>query len=127
MATYPTIGVDAGGGDVLVRVCIPAYPQALAANLWKYKADKTPEGKVGSFTTGVEQVNLGPPSGIQGHLFLLEGSVIGAGGGPGGQYQVKVSIVQGTNILHDTTPPEGGHGQIDEKDVPFSFRFGVAP
>lgn len=123
---YPVFKMSRTGGDVTMYAGIPAQPQALAANLWQYRADKTFERKVGEFEIGTSALDLGAPLELTGRWFLLDGAVLSMGDSLSGNYTVLLQVTQGQVILYQGKPSLGGSGMISDSDVPVSFRFGLA-
>lgn len=121
----PIVTLGPSSEEVIVDASIPAYPQSLAANLWRYDRDKNPVGKAGSFKTGVSAVTLGLPIGIRGHFYLLEGAVLSQDDDPPTPYEVVVRVRQGKTVLHECIPTDGGKGTVGKADVPFCLRFGL--
>ena len=120
-----TIQAAAHGGPLSVSIKADKFPQSIAGVVWRYKPDKAPDGKAGSFSTQIPEVPLGGPGAISGKFFLIEGAVLHHNDNPPTPYQVVVSVRQGTTVLHTEVPPDSGSGQISNKNVPFVYRFVV--
>lgn len=122
IATVKTTG---SGGPITAKVAVPQFPQSSAGVIWRYNTDQTFDTRVGIFTTEIQEVPLGAPESISGKHFLVEGAVLHHNDNPPSPYQVVVAILQGGKEVHKEVPPEGGTGQIGDKNVPFIYRFVV--
>lgn len=125
MSDITTIQVPASGGSVVVKTSVPHFPQSVAGVVWRYNADKTPDGKAGIFSTNIPDVPLGAPMAIDKKLFLIEGAVLHHNDNPPTPYQVVVAITQGGSLIHEEVPSIGGAGQIRDKNIPFLYRFTI--
>jgi hypothetical protein len=126
MANYVAIiEVPAGSGPLSIELSSPLYPQSLAGVLWRYDANKNPEGKAGEFTPRISTLPIGSIANNRDKLYLLEGAVLHHSDPQPTPYQVVVSLVATGRALHSEVPPENGTGEIKDKDVPFVYRFQV--
>ena len=115
--------IDSFTGPVSVSITVPNFPQVVGGVVWKYNADKTPDGKAGIFTAKASEVPLGAPSVVANKFFLIEGAVLNHGDNPPTPYQVVVSITQNGKILQTEVPSINGSGKIGSEDEPFLYRF----
>jgi hypothetical protein len=119
---FINVGIRKDGGPVTVKLEAREFPQSVVGILWRYAADKTPEGKAGEMTSQIQTVPLGSPASNSGKLYLLEGAVLNQNDNPPTPYQVVVAIRQNDVVVHEEVP-EDGSGQIGKADVPFVYRF----
>jgi hypothetical protein len=120
-----TIEIPPALGSLSVELSSPLTPQALAGVLWRYSASKAPEGKAGAFTPTLNNVPIGALSSVRDKYFLVEGTVLHHNDPQPVPYQVVVSISRNGTALHSEVPPEGGTGQIKDKNMPFIYRFQI--
>jgi hypothetical protein len=119
--------VHAAATDVPVRVMVDAhkFPQSVAGIVWRYRPDETPDGKLGLFSSEIEELPLGAPSRVKDCFFRVAGTVLQLGDDPPTPYAVQVEVKQGDTVLHQEVPPKGGSGTIGTQDRPFDYRFVV--
>jgi hypothetical protein len=120
-----TVNISTAGGVVSVKVEARQFPQSISGVIWRYKSDKTSDGKAGVFNTQIPEVSLGAPSSIKDKFFLVEGGVLHQNDDIPTPYQVVVTITQGDKVVLEEIPPDGGTGQIENKNIPFWYRFEV--
>lgn len=124
MASYiSVIEVPAEAGPLSVELSCPLYPQSVAGVLWRYDANKAPEGKAGAFTPDLSTVPIGSPSSNRDKLYLLEGAVLHHSDPQPTPYQVVVSLLATGKAIHSEVPSQNGTGQIQNEDLPFVYRF----
>ena len=119
------IEVPAGSGPLTVELTSPLFPQSVAGVLWRYDANKQPEGKAGAFTPKLSTVPIGSPATNRNKFYLLEGAVLHHSDREPTPYQVVVSLLSTGRAIHTEVPSENGTGQIKDQDVPFIYRFQV--
>lgn len=117
------IEVPSASGPLTVELSSPLYPQSVAGVLWRYDANKKPEGKAGAFTPKLSTVPIGSPASNRDKLYLLEGAVLHHSDPQPTPYQVVVSLLATGRAIHTEVPSENGTGQIKDQDVPFIYRF----
>lgn len=112
-------------GTLSVAVASPGFPHALAGVLWRYKPDRSPDGKAGTFTPQFSSVAIGSLASCAGRFFMIEGAVLEQDDDPPTPYQVVVSISLGDRVIHQEVPGDGGTGSVGNADVPWVYRFHI--
>ena len=108
---------------VKIKISAEEYPQAIVGKVWRYLPDKSPDGAAGKFNMNITEIPLGLPNSVNGKFFLVQGVVLAQNDDPPTQYNVVVAVLQGSQILHQEVPKQGGSGHISNQDVPFIYRL----
>lgn len=118
------INVKTNGGPITVNINADRFPQSVAGNVWRYKADKTKDGKAGIFNSHVHDVQLGGPTDINQKFFLVRVRVIAQNDDPPTPYQVVISVLQ-NGVVITSEIPEGGSGRLGKDDIVFDYKFQI--
>jgi len=116
---------DSGALEVLIAS--PSYPQDLGGVLWRYRPDKSADGRAGSFTPRVPKFSIGSLVTCKGFYFRLEGYVVHHNDSPPTPYQVVVTIAADGRPVHSEVPEQGGTGVVGDQSVAFLYVFQIQP
>lgn len=119
------IKIPATDKPLTVRISADEYPQAITGVVWRYLADKTADGKAGSFNFEISDVPLGMLEAVNKKLFLVQGVILAHNDNPPTPYQVVVTVLQESQVLNQEIPEDGGEGFLSDKDMPFMYRFSL--
>ncbi|MFI5264759.1 MAG: hypothetical protein ACHQM6_09615 [Candidatus Kapaibacterium sp.] len=120
---YTSVTTDKNGGNILIKVSCPNYPQSISGMTWEYSSPGTAPINSFSFTTANPESILGMPASTDQHLYFVDGEVLNQNDDPATQYQVQIEITQDGKQLLLVLQPPGGPGLISNKDIPISYRF----
>ena len=119
------VRVAAGARTLAIQLSCPMQPRLLGGGLWRYRPDRSPDGKVATFTPGHPTLGFGSLANATNCFFRIDGCVVHENDRPPVPYEVVVTIVADGQIVYSAVPDAGGRGQVGDKNAAFVFAFQV--
>lgn len=119
------IKIKQAGGSVTVNVSCPRFPQSIVGIVYRYGANGSKEGAVGSFDTANPDVILGAPSEITNKSFGVLSQVLPFNDDPPTPYEIVVTVSQDGDTLSSEVPADNGSGKVSTEIINSLYYFSI--